>query len=737
METFGHNHRKIGTEALGSVNQRTKARSSRRTRLVCLVAVIGLAIMLAIVVSEDQEDPATRAPARLDPTAGLPGPLARSAKPTDSDRANGTRAVVAPPRRRAQSLFTNEHGSMVVQVHRQRDDSPVAGVVVESRPLYESQREYNNNRLPTDAGGRAFFDGLVAGPHEVKLDRGVTKNAIIVAGKTMELSFRIPHGLRLRVRVVDQNEAPISSARIWIYPTGSNREHSPGNPVGRTDLEGRFVLRDLVGGMRIGARAPGYVPSELHHVLPAWAWDAQEVVLKVQRPAAALRGEVVGPSGSTVTDAIVCLVRGFGVGHTLPDVSHRVDGRGRFEFNDLRPGFIQVWAFAPGLARAGRSVNLEPGVEKRIGLRLGNSAVLAGYVLDGMQRPIANAAIVVLGIGRGRAAIQSRVQSDANGEYRFVDLAPGVVGVRVAAHGFEHLKQDVELSAGIATQRVFTLKKRPLLSGRVLNAAGAGLHHWVVEALRDGSGTHGRFVGKSNTAGEFVVAVDPNGTYRFRLRGPGQWFTWDCEHLGPFSPGDDPVDIIIPESQQATAYVRFVVVDTKNQNQRVWYQLGDGERLASPGGGLPNPRRDVATGEFLVGPVPPRAYRLTIHSLDNSFPRFRTREFWLSRGQRLNLGRIKIPVHGWLACHLRSTGHIDLADLLAQIAPIEDPRNYTIHKVDADGRGRWPLLPGRYTVTVYGGGIDQRMRDIVVRSGKSTQLELELRPGARVRGKHR
>ena len=610
-------------------------------------------------------------------------------------------------------------------------------MIVTSRPLDGSQRELNTLRLPTDSAGRTFFDHLVAGPHEVRLDSGPTKNPDIIAGKTTDISFRLPLGLRLHGRVVDQNKAPITGARIWIYPAEGTSKHEPGNAVDRTDHKGRFELRDLASGMRIGARVPGYVPSDLYLVPPAWTWDAREVVLQVQRPAASLHGEVVGPSGAMVAGAIVCLAHGFGVGRSLPDVFLRTDERGRFDSNDLHPGRIQVWASAPRLARAEQSVDLQPGIEKKIRLELGDRAILAGHVLDGMQTPIAKATVLILGSGHGRAAIQSSVQTDANGAYRFADLASGVARIRVFALGFARLNQDVNLMAGIATQQVLTLNGLPLLSGRVLNAVGDGLRGWVVEALRDGSANHGLFRGTSKTKGKFSFGVDPNGTYRLRLRGPGHGFAWDCEHVGPLSPGDDPVDIIIPKSQQATAYVRFVVVGAKNQSQRVYFQLGDGERLSNPGNGSPNPKSDDATGELLIGPVPPRAYRLTIHSPDNSFPSFRTREFQLSPGQRLNLGRIKIPAYGWLVYHLRSIDRIDHADLLAQIASEENPHSYTIHKIDTGGRGRWPLLPGRYTVAIYGGGIVQQMRDIVVRSGKSTQLELELRLGARVRGNRR
>ncbi|MHC4078795.1 MAG: carboxypeptidase regulatory-like domain-containing protein, partial [Planctomycetota bacterium] len=399
------------------------------------------------------------------------------------------------------------------------------------------------------------------------------------------------------------------------------------------------------------------------------------------------------------------------------------DGQGRFAANDLHPGRVIVWASAPSLARAQQRVDLEPGVEKQIRLELGERAILTGHVRDGKGAPIAGAAV---GIQRSGA------RTDAAGAYRFADLLPVASRLQIRAPGYATLRRDVELTANAETRQDLVLTALPRLSGRVLSTAGKGLRGWIVEARPDGATGQRFFQGTSAEQGAFTFGVNPDRTYRLRVREKGQWLAWNCEHLGSLAPGGKPVDIVVPDTQRATAYVRFIVVDAENQPQRVWFQLGDGKRLATPGNTMPGPKRDDTTGALLAGPVPPRAYRLTIHSVDNSFPRFRTAEFRLSPEQQLDLGRIRIPAHGRVDYSMRTRGRIDFADVLVQINSAEDPRSYTIHKVESGGRGRWPLLPGRYEVVVYGSKIVHRMRSIVVRPNESTPLELELRLGVRV-----
>ncbi|HKE00301.1 MAG TPA: carboxypeptidase-like regulatory domain-containing protein, partial [Planctomycetota bacterium] len=201
--------------------------------------------------------------------------------------------------------------------------------------------------------------------------------------------------------------------------------------------------------------------------------------------AGTIAGTILGADGKPVADARVeatdcSMINGaefmFARGYV-----ERSDGEGRFAFRALPRGDWSVEASAPGCQEAKAEVTLARGATARVDLRLGHGEVIEGRVIDGSGAPVAGALVF--------GSI-----TDAEGRFRVDNVAPGRHRLTIFHDdGWEALvdgaypKVEIPRPAG-APPIVLVLERGRRMSGRVVDGAGRGLAHVIVNVSPSGWG---------------------------------------------------------------------------------------------------------------------------------------------------------------------------------------------------------------------------------------------------------
>ena len=218
--------------------------------------------------------------------------------------------------------------------------------------------------------------------------------------------------------------------------------------------------------------------------------------------------------------------------------------------------------------------------------------------------------------------------------------------------------------------------------------------------------------------------------YTLAVQEPGQWLKVACPRAGVVTAGHDPINIVVSDHQRASAFVRFEVRDANGKPKKATFRIGDGERLATPGTTMPAAMRDGNATR--LGPLAPKTYRLYVYPMDGSFPVFETPDFELQLRQELDLGVVRVPAHGWVDYRFRATGRVDFSTVTVEFQDKNGVMEGGLLHLDAGGAGRWPLLPGRYRLIVFGEEVATMERALVVEAGKATRLSGELSRGTMV-----
>ncbi|HSP82030.1 MAG TPA: carboxypeptidase-like regulatory domain-containing protein, partial [Myxococcaceae bacterium] len=267
----------------------------------------------------------------------------------------------------------------------------------------------------TDASGRFRFDELGTGSYVLTAREGGRIARLDVSADsssdTSNLLVTLAAPPVLTGSVVDNDERPVPGAEVFL-------EEAPTSVRTVADTQGRFTLGVPPGLVRVGARAPGFLPGSVGvEVLPG---GREEVRLFLPRPLR-IAGVVLGPEGPMAGARITTFRR---LGTHMPgrrvDDGTRSGPDGRFELE--RPeGSWWVEAWAPGYERASVPLGSEPG-SLRLRLVPKRAVELRGRVVDGAGRGVPNASVkVVLTEGEADAVWAT---TDDTGSF-VVDVPPG------------------------------------------------------------------------------------------------------------------------------------------------------------------------------------------------------------------------------------------------------------------------------------------------------------------------
>lgn len=274
----------------------------------------------------------------------------------------------------------------------------------------------------TGADGIVRFEQLEPGTWGVRCPLGGQKRVQVAAGALVNVELTLPAGSPVAGVVVDGEDRPIPAAEVWISEVFG--EPSP-TAIVVTDSAGRFALESRGNAVAIGARAAGFAPGRSMH-LP----DSDDLVtLTLRRTSSSIRGAVIGESGSPIVGALVQLSP-VGAEDEAPVQLTSADAEGRFAFDAVWNGPCLLRAAAAGLAIERRELDVAPGAEIEVELRLMPGGSVRGRALGADLQPLAGVH-VQLQADDGWVGLWARTGED--GQYRLDGLPRGRLLLRASA----------------------------------------------------------------------------------------------------------------------------------------------------------------------------------------------------------------------------------------------------------------------------------------------------------------
>ena len=235
-------------------------------------------------------------------------------------------------------------GAVVRGVVRDAANAPVANVDVE----VGKWADFSHGLTRSSADGAYELRGLPAGELELKASSDAAGRAAqrvrTEFGRTVTCDLQLSRGIELRVRVLDEKDAPVAEAIVECFanrPSGGDTWFV----FARTDAEGWVKAANCPeqGGISVTVRASGFEELRLPDVDPRKS-PLELRVLRAPPRTVRITGKVVAPDGLPVGNASVNAYRS-----DRRDQSgiQPTDTEGRFELGPLVPGTWTVNVRAP------------------------------------------------------------------------------------------------------------------------------------------------------------------------------------------------------------------------------------------------------------------------------------------------------------------------------------------------------------------------------------------------------
>lgn len=260
----------------------------------------------------------------------------------------------------------------------------------------------SEGEVKTDANGRyemawdpQRFSGSMQTPCLVARD--IERNLAVaqdIEASTTTLDLRLETGLIVAGRVEDVNSKPLSNATIRLFLWSGNSGYQFDDKPFKTDAQGRFEITAMPPGRKysLDATAKGYgsanesiqEDSETNRI------ELAPCVLKVADHK--LAGEVVDAEDKPVARANVYL---YGQGQ--PNGSVRTDDNGRFKFDEVCEGSVQISASIRSAYGNARAEAGDTNIVIRLGVNQSSSSQAAPRRPSLKGKPLPDLAAVELG----------------------------------------------------------------------------------------------------------------------------------------------------------------------------------------------------------------------------------------------------------------------------------------------------------------------------------------------------
>lgn len=331
-------------------------------------------------------------------------------------------------------------------------------------------------------------------------------------------TITLGRGLEARGRVLDDQDAPIAGARVWI----GNRDTRERKDT-LTEVDGRFGFRNVKEGRTLfSVLAKGRQPSTQTTKIEA---GMAEVVFKLGA-GAVIRARVQNGSGEALAGTRVVLEGNGEIGRTF-EFSTTTDDDGRFEWDSAPNEPMQFYFYAAGYEQK-RDHELKPGEDNVVVMH--RSRKVVGKVVDETSGEPVNR--FRLGVGHAPGGNLGQFYVDHPGLVEHT-AAGGAFEIDIGEEQNNALQVEADEYAGVTEllpkqeegeiNVVVKLKGSPSLRGVVLSADGrpaAGARLLIIPrnsgpGFTDVQFSRGRLEARGRTP---VVEADEEG--RFVLAAP-------------------------------------------------------------------------------------------------------------------------------------------------------------------------------------------------------------------------
>ncbi|MFN2443425.1 MAG: carboxypeptidase regulatory-like domain-containing protein [Thermoanaerobaculia bacterium] len=393
------------------------------------------------------------------------------------------------------------------------DGSAVARAAIStvegSSPMPMARR---NNAVMSDGDGNYILEGIPEGEMELRAAHQsyVTETrSVKVAGREMQVDFRLGRGAEVQGSVVTANGAPVAGADVFARSAVADS----GGESAKTDANGMFRMSGLAEGRYLfRASKSGMVPGSVEDVVVG-----SGIPIRIELgDGGTITGRVLGlpPSEMSVVQVVASSGSSRAQSGVSPDGSFTIDG--------VAPGSTRVWA--EGVALMARRTSAEKVVEVASGSRVAVDLEFGtGHSVRGR---VSRQGAPVDGVSvsftpRDRALPSGSTRSEGSGHYEVTGLQDGDYQVRafdlrtMASWSGDHrVSGSGTLDIDIGGSRI---------EGRVFHASTSEPIGDSVVTLQP-SNAEQRFATmpvRSDAAGRFVLDNVTPGDYRLRVEKSG------------------------------------------------------------------------------------------------------------------------------------------------------------------------------------------------------------------------
>ncbi len=536
-------------------------------------------------------------------------------------------------------------GGLVVRTVFADDGSPAGGVGIRLDSPTGSDPRVEVRESVTDRDGIARFDSLPAARVSARTHQYGNAEAVVRAGRTVDVEIAVERGVDVRGLVVDSFGDPVGGATVRVSSPGVL---IPPFDIATSDVDGRFFVRCLGSIHALGAVTREHTASKL---LPTNGLQANEDGTRFARlvlgsAAPRVTGLVRDPDGEPVAGAEVALDladrtpserTADGSWAYAPPACRAVTGSsGRFEIFGAREGRSLFRITASGWAPATGAIDVRADVGAYIDVSLSVGGVIEGRCTDETGQPMPEV--------RVRATRHSRLwpfwiteeaRTDANGDYRIDGLSAARYEMEAEGDG------ELTVSGRVELIDEETIRWDPVLStdvprirARVVDERGDPLREWWVHVTESMPSN-----GPAETAAEFT---DAEGRVRIPVRERGEYRVRIHESFPDFPlagrwsaiPDEAELTIQVLDAAVPSGGVRGRIVDVAGNpviEAEVSLYQEDGEYPAPK-----TTRPDVSTGAFSLDRLPSGRY-VVLASAPRR-PPVESEVFDLTAGEEVDVG---------------------------------------------------------------------------------------------------
>jgi protocatechuate 3,4-dioxygenase beta subunit len=451
--------------------------------------------------------------------------------------------------------------------------APLAGVQLVLWPEFRA----TSKGAKTDAEGRYLLtwnrQNQGDGDYEMILvARDLKRNLALAQSfdeETTNLDLRLEPGLTVTGRAIAENGKAITNVEVEVMLWSERMGSSFGKPI-PAEADGRFEIKALPTGRRYGvivsAKGYGRVSRDVGKDV-----EGQRVELEqCQLPLADRRiaGVVLDSDDKPVASADIV---GYGEGQP-PGVNGKTDAKGRFAFNQVCAGPIQLQAHTPN---GGFGHVTAEGGETNIAIQLGTSGIvgasrtsikIAGTVTDPEGKPAPKVQVSLF-----PSFQPTEKQTDGEGRFMFT-FNPNQFGpmgnsqpVVVARDLTRNLAAALDLEEGVTNASV-RLEPALTLAGHITDLNGKPITNAQAQALfhTERMSSNLGFPVRADAEGRFEIKGLPPGR-QYGVTASAKGYGQEYRHLPESDTQTNGVELEPFELMLADQRIAGVVLDDNDK----------------------------------------------------------------------------------------------------------------------------------------------------------------------------